>query len=168
MAFLSRYFFSHICCPSVSLINRRYFMNEMFRWSMNNYVSSSPNGKNPRKNWPKSLGCSLKTHYIACNKYGRQVFFWYFVMSRWRAGYLFCWIEELRFNYLTQPKNKKKSKSRISTNINIEILPQIHIRLWWKFYALELLSCRLVPLPWHTPLYWDRTWERSTDLEHQH
>ena len=59
MAFLSRYFFSHICCPSVSLINRRYFMNEMFRWSMNNYVSSSPNGKNPRKNWPKSLGCSL-------------------------------------------------------------------------------------------------------------
>ena len=62
----------------------------------------------------------------------------------------------------------KKSKSRISTNINIEILPQIHIRLWWKFYALELLSSRLVPLPWHTPLYWDRTWERSTDLEHQH
>ena len=59
MAFLSRYFFSHICCPSVSLINRRYFMNEMFRWSMNNYVSSSPNGKNPWKNWPKSLGCSL-------------------------------------------------------------------------------------------------------------
>ena len=115
------------------------------------------------------------TILLVINMDGRFFFVFFFwshgillVMSRWRAGYLFCWIEELRFNYLTQPKNQKKSKSRISTNINIEILRKIHILLWWKFYALELLSSRLVPLPWHTPLYWDRTWERSTDLEHQH
>ena len=50
------------------------------------------------------------TILLVINMDGRFFFCFFFwshgillVMSRWRAGYLFCWIEELRFNYLTQP-----------------------------------------------------------------
>ena len=75
------------------------------------------------------------TILLVINMDGRFFFCFFFwshgillVMSRWRAGYLFCWIEELRFNYLTQPTEltacmpacNKRSQGRCREKIKVK------------------------------------------------